>query len=109
MQAGLAALGDAARSAPARSRPAAARRKPGLRRGAPRAPRGANRAKILAAASERPRKVAEIAEITGIPKPVVASTVSTLTRRGVMRRTASGGYRTVSDPQPTRSNGRRPR
>lgn len=106
IQDALGAVGESTSSAAERSRPAA-RRKPGPRRGSRRAPRGANRAKILAAASREARTVAEITEITGIKKTVVATSVSTLAKRGLLRRDSSGGYRTVSDLSAARSGGRR--
>lgn len=96
----------AAGAVPARSTNAGpGRRRPGSPPGAPRAPRGANRAKILAAAGE-PRTVAEIATLTGIRKTVVAATVSTLTKRGVLRRDAAG-YSTVATGSAARPASRR--
>jgi hypothetical protein len=103
IEAALAAVGAVpALSTIAGSRP----RKPGPAPGARRAPRGANRAKILAVASDSARTVAEIATLTGIRKTVVATTVSTLTRGGMMRRD-SAGYRTVAAETAPRSARRR--
>ncbi|HXE94258.1 MAG TPA: hypothetical protein VN544_10695 [Gaiellaceae bacterium] len=101
IEAALAAVGAVpARSTIARSRT----RKPGPAPGARRAPRGANRAKILAVASDSAKTVAEIATLTGVRKTVVATTVSTLTKRGMMQRDGAG-YRTVAAntaPRPPR-------
>lgn len=56
-----------------------------------RAPRGANRAAILRLAGERPGiTVAEIAQVAGIGKPTVHSTVYALTRRGELERAGDG-------------------
>jgi DNA-binding transcriptional ArsR family regulator len=56
-----------------------------------RAPRGANRDAILALVEERPGvSVAEIASVTKIPKPTVATTVSKLKRDGVLADEAGG-------------------
>lgn len=56
-----------------------------------RAPRGANQAAILAIVDERPGvSVAEIASVTKIPKPTVATTVSKLKRDGVLADEAGG-------------------
>ena len=56
-----------------------------------RAPRGANQAAILAIVEERPGvSVAEIAAVTKIPKPTVATTVSKLKREGVLADEAGG-------------------
>jgi len=56
-----------------------------------RAPRGANQAAILAIVEERPGvSVAEIASVTKIPKPTVATTVSKLKREGVLADEAGG-------------------
>jgi Winged helix-turn-helix DNA-binding len=58
---------------------------PAPRPGGGRAPRGANRDAILALVEERPGvSVAEIAAVTKIPKPTVATTVSKLKREGVL-------------------------
>lgn len=92
--------------APAATRQRTRRRRPGPRPGAPRAPRGQNRERILTVTAEQARTVAEIAQLTGIKPTVVATTVSNLTRRGVLRR-ETGGYR--STPAPRRGAARRPR
>ena len=56
-----------------------------------RAPRGANQSAILAIVEERPGvSVAEIASVTKIAKPTVASTVSKLKRDGVLADEAGG-------------------
>ncbi len=56
-----------------------------------RAPRGANQAAILAVVEERPGvSVAEIASVTKIAKPTVATTVSKLKREGVLADEAGG-------------------
>jgi hypothetical protein len=56
-----------------------------------RAPRGANQSAILAVVEERPGvSVAEIASVTKIAKPTVASTVSKLKRDGVLADEAGG-------------------
>lgn len=58
---------------------------------ADRAPRGANREAILALVEERPGvSVAEIASVTKIAKPTVATTVSKLKREGVLADEAGG-------------------
>jgi hypothetical protein len=55
------------------------------------APRGANQTAILAVVDERPGvSVAEIASVTKIPKPTVATTVSKLKREGVLADEAGG-------------------
>ena len=55
------------------------------------APRGANQSAILAIVEERPGvSVAEIASVTKIPKPTVATTVSKLKREGVLADEAGG-------------------
>jgi hypothetical protein len=59
--------------------------------GSGRAPRGANQEAILALVEERPGvSVAEIASVTKIAKPTVASTVSKLKREGVLADEAGG-------------------
>jgi len=56
-----------------------------------RAPRGANQEAILAIVEERPGvSVAEIASVTKIAKPTVATTVSKLKREGVLADEAGG-------------------
>jgi Winged helix-turn-helix DNA-binding len=56
-----------------------------------RAPRGANQSAIIAVVEERPGvSVAEIASVTKIAKPTVASTVSKLKREGVLADEAGG-------------------
>jgi hypothetical protein len=56
-----------------------------------RAPRGANQTAILAIVDERPGvSVAEIASVTKIAKPTVATTVSKLKREGVLADEAGG-------------------
>ncbi len=56
-----------------------------------RAPRGANQTAILAIVEERPGvSVAEIASVTKIAKPTVATTVSKLKREGVLADEAGG-------------------
>lgn len=56
-----------------------------------RAPRGANQSAILAIVEERPGvSVAEIASVTKIAKPTVATTVSKLKRDGVLADEAGG-------------------
>jgi len=56
-----------------------------------RAPRGANQSAILAIVEERPGvSVAEIASVTKIAKPTVATTVSKLKREGVLADEAGG-------------------
>jgi hypothetical protein len=56
-----------------------------------RAPRGANQSAILALVEERPGvSVAEIASVTKIAKPTVATTVSKLKRDGVLAEEAGG-------------------
>jgi len=56
-----------------------------------RAPRGANQEAILAIVEERPGvSVAEIASVTKIAKPTVATTVSKLKRDGVLADEAGG-------------------
>lgn len=97
----------AARQAPAQRRPARnggtaapARRRRARAAGAAaatppadgdRAPRGANRDAILKLVEERPGvSVAEIASVTRIAKPTVATTVSKLKREGVLADEAGG-------------------
>lgn len=59
--------------------------------GGDRAPRGANRDAILKLVEERPGvSVAEIASVTKIAKPTVATTVSKLKRDGVLADEAGG-------------------
>ncbi|MDO8213752.1 winged helix-turn-helix domain-containing protein [Conexibacter sp. CPCC 206217] len=83
----------AAAAAPARRR-RAARAAPARRAEAAdgdRAPRGANRDAILQLVEERPGvSVAEIASVTKIAKPTVATTVSKLKREGVLADEAGG-------------------
>jgi predicted HTH transcriptional regulator len=56
-----------------------------------RAPKGANQSAILAIVEERPGvSVAEIASVTKIAKPTVATTVSKLKRDGVLADEAGG-------------------
>lgn len=56
-----------------------------------RAPRGANQSAILAVVEERPGvSVAEIASVTKIAKPTVATTISKLKREGVLADEAGG-------------------
>jgi transposase len=56
-----------------------------------RAPRGANQTAILAVVEERPGvSVAEIASVTKIAKPTVATTVSKMKREGVLADEAGG-------------------
>lgn len=56
-----------------------------------RAPRGANQEAILAIVEERPGvSVAEIASVTKIAKPTVATTISKLKREGVLADEAGG-------------------
>ncbi|HET6448174.1 MAG TPA: winged helix-turn-helix domain-containing protein [Conexibacter sp.] len=81
-----------------------------------RAPRGANQTAILAIVEERPGvSVAEIAAVTKIAKPTVASTISKLKRDGVLADEA-GGVKLASrqpvtlsqiaaPPTPTRADG----
>lgn len=90
--------------APARRRPSRASVDAGPRRlrrapepeaapvlGGERAPRGANRDAILKLVEERPGvSVAEIASVTKIAKPTVATTVSKLKRDGVLADEAGG-------------------
>jgi len=72
-----------------RGRPAG--RAAGGERGGARAPRGANRDAILQLVEERPGvSVAEIASVTKIAKPTVATTVSKLKREGVLADEAGG-------------------
>jgi hypothetical protein len=55
------------------------------------APRGPNQSAIIAIVEERPGvSVAEIASVTKIPKPTVATTVSKLKRDGVLADEAGG-------------------
>mgnify|MGYP001237701480 CR=1 FL=1 len=90
----LASAEGPARGAAPRER--AARTTRGRRRregdgGAQRAPRGSNREAILRLVEERPGvSVAEIAAVTKIAKPTVASTVSKLKREGVLADEAGG-------------------
>lgn len=94
---------------PPAARQRARHRRPGPRPGAPRAPRGQNRERILTVTAEQARTVAEIAQLTGIKPTIVATTVSNLTRRGVLRREA-GGYRSTPAPRRVRRGAvRRPR
>lgn len=80
-------------AAPARRR-RAARAAPARRAEATdgdRAPRGANRDAIMQLVEERPGvSVAEIASVTKIAKPTVATTVSKLKREGVLADEAGG-------------------
>lgn len=76
-------LGAAARTRGSRSRSAAREEAP--------APSGGPRETIVALVEERPGvSVAEIAAVTKIPKPTVASTVSKLKRDGVLADEAGG-------------------
>ncbi|HST39344.1 MAG TPA: winged helix-turn-helix transcriptional regulator, partial [Conexibacter sp.] len=78
--------------APARRRAAAAPSAPKRAEGdGERAPRGANRDAIVKLVEERPGvSVAEIASVTKIAKPTVATTVSKLKREGVFADEAGG-------------------
>jgi hypothetical protein len=70
-----------------------------------RAPRGANQDAILKVVDERPGvSVAEIASVTKIPKPTVATTVSKLKREGVLADEA-GGVKLASRQPVTLSGG----
>jgi Winged helix-turn-helix DNA-binding len=80
-----------------------------------RAPRGANQTAIIAIVEERPGvSVAEIASVTKIAKPTVATTVSKLKREGVLADEAGGvklasrqpvTLAQVAAPPPTRDDG----
>ena len=73
-----------------------------------RAPRGANQSAILAIVEERPGvSVAEIASVTKIAKPTVATTVSKLKREGVLADEA-GGVKLASRQPVTLSQGAAP-
>jgi len=83
-------VGTAVAAAPARPR-RVARPSRGGGDDAGRAPRGANRDAILQLVEERPGvSVAEIASVTKIAKPTVATTVSKLKRDGVLADEAGG-------------------
>lgn len=74
-----------------RSTPAAAPASDGDDTAGDRAPRGSNQAAILAIVEERPGvSVAEIASVTKIAKPTVATTVSKLKRDGMLADEAGG-------------------
>ncbi|HEY4279240.1 MAG TPA: winged helix-turn-helix transcriptional regulator [Conexibacter sp.] len=74
-----------------RGRPAGSRRAASADGEGGRAPRGANRDAILQLVEERPGvSVAEIASVTKIAKPTVATTVSKLKREGVLADEAGG-------------------
>ena len=80
----LAALGNGDGEAVPRSRA-----KPSRPQSNGRARRGANREAILAAVSDRPGSTArEIADVTGIARATVASTVTRLAANGVLERSA---------------------
>jgi MarR family len=71
--------------------PAAPAPAPAAREEGERAPRGANQEAILALVEERPGvSVAEIASVTKIAKPTVATTVSKLKREGLLADEAGG-------------------
>jgi len=66
-----------------------------------RAERGANKRIILELVASRPGiRAAEIAELTGLKRTVVASTVSRLKRQGALCEHAEGGVRLAQQPQP---------
>jgi hypothetical protein len=86
-----AARRQAAPSASAPAPPASAPEAEAAADDGARTPRGINRAAILALVEERPGvSVAEIASVTKIPKPTVATTVSKLKREGVLAEEAGG-------------------
>lgn len=59
-----------------------------------RAPRGANREAILKVVGERPGiSAAEVAEVTGIAKPTVHTTISQLKRKGILEPEGTNGVR----------------
>ena len=65
-----------------------------------RAPKGANKRAILQLISQRPGITpAEIAQITGVKRTVVASTVSRLKRRGELEAHERGGVRVTAQHQ----------
>jgi hypothetical protein len=64
---------------------------------APRAPKGSNKRIILELVGERPGIApAEISQVTGIKRTVVASTVSRLKRHGELEGDDGGGVRLVA-------------
>lgn len=86
------------RSAAPRSAGAPAPRPSGVRIAATstvaRAAKGSNKRRILALVGDRPGiTVAEISELTGVKRTVVASTVSRLKRYGELREHEQGGLR----------------
>lgn len=101
---GNAAFEPPAAAASARLRPAAAAEVEADGR----PPRGANQEAILKVVDERPGvSVAEIASVTKLPKPTVATTVSKLKREGVLADEA-GGVKLASRQPVTLSGGAAP-
>ena len=92
LQAALDALDAAAAGPPeaapvAAPPPAAARRRTGGAASRTRAPRGENRRRILETVGERPgASAAEVASVTGIDRPIVASTLAKLAKDGGVER-----------------------
>jgi len=90
LQAALDALDAAGGVSPASSPsppPAAARRRTGGAGPRTRAPRGENRRRILETVGERPgASAAEVASVTGIDRPIVASTLAKLAKDGGVER-----------------------
>lgn len=98
LEAALSALGGTAKTAPA-SKPPRKTISTGSR-SAKRAPRGKNREAILTTIEERPGvSVGEIAAVTKIAKPTVASTVSKLKRDGVLEASGMGVRLTQQPPE----------
>lgn len=99
LEAVLAVLTNGAEATPARTRSSAVvRRAPYAAGKGRRAPRGANREAILNVVRERPGiSAAEVADVTGIAKPTVHTTISQLKRKGILERDASGGVRLARD------------
>lgn len=84
-------VSDAAASERSNGSATAAPARPEAEADSGRAPRGPNQIAILAIVEERPGvSVAEIAAVTKIAKPTVASTVSKLKREGVLADEAGG-------------------
>lgn len=80
----LGGLGGLSTSAPARARPRQRRARLGSKPGRDgRAPQGANKQRILAVIAENPGIAApQTAKLTGLDRPLVASTISRLKRTG---------------------------
>lgn len=85
-------------SSPRRASGSAGGRAPYAGGRARRAPRGANREAILKAVGERPGiSASEVADVTGIAKPTVHTTISQLKRKGILAQEGASGVRLVEE------------